>query len=65
MTYPVPVHEDRCLDVVKGQVAGGELLIPKEGSVLSTIEGKIGHEATGSIVHEDALDIELESASEC
>ena len=55
MTYPVPVHEHSCLAVVECQVAGSKLLIAKEGSVFTAVERQVGHKATGSIVHEDAL----------
>lgn len=54
-TYPVPVHEDSGLAVVKSQVARSKLLIAKEGSVLAAVECQVGHEAARSVIHEDTL----------
>lgn len=50
---PVPVHVDGSLAAVEGEVAGSELLIAKEGTILATIESKINHETAGAVVHED------------
>lgn len=50
---PVPVHEDGGLAVLELEVAAGELLGSEESTVLATVEGEVGHEATGAVIHED------------
>lgn len=50
---PVPVHEDGSVAVVEGQVACGELLVAEESTIVTAVEDKVGHEATGAVVHED------------
>lgn len=50
---PVPVHEDGGVAVVEGQIASGELLVAEESTVVTAVEDKVGHEATGAVVHED------------
>lgn len=52
---PVPVHENSRVAVVEAQVAGGELLVANEHAVVAAIEGQVGHETTGAVVHEDTL----------
>jgi hypothetical protein len=43
------------LAVIEGQISGGELLISKECTVFTSIEGQISHETTGAVVHKDTL----------
>ena len=52
---PVPVHVKSSRDTVEGKVLGGELLVTEEHTIETTVESKIGHEATGTVVHEDTL----------
>jgi hypothetical protein len=42
----VPVHEDGSLAVIESQVAGGELLVPKESSIFAAVEDQVGHKTT-------------------
>ncbi len=51
---PVPVHEDGGLDVVEGQVTGGELLVTQKGPVMAAVEDQVCHPASGAVVHENA-----------
>ena len=51
---PVPVHEDARLYASAGDISCGELLVSKEGTVLTAIECQIGHESTRTVVHEDS-----------
>lgn len=52
---PVPVHIDGGLAVLEGQVTGSELLVAKEGTVATAVEGQVAHETTRAVVHKDAL----------
>lgn len=52
---PAPVEVDGRVAAVEGQVAGGELLVTKEGTVATTVEDEISHETTRAVVHEDTL----------
>jgi hypothetical protein len=44
---------------VKRQVAGSELLVSKESTIFASVEDKVGHESAGTIIHKDALELDV------